>query len=232
MRSSPFYVRFGNFSGALPKKEKVVTVLLNGIDIGFKMRLSNSGEAYFLPEDYGKAFTPTPTANDGEGRTIIVETRNDENVRIDAENDAETLEHTSTMPKLENSALALKELGQNPPDSHSQNPQKNHRISSAPGLGEGIIRAPESSPLEDNISAWTEMSSSGSYMTSLEAACEERESMSVLSTDGDATELENDKDNETLTGLPEMSLNEEFTDDDSFQVITLTTDFIFLVCSD
>ncbi|CAN6327948.1 unnamed protein product [Urochloa humidicola] len=49
-RSTPWYVRFGKFQGALKGAEKVVTITVNGVEASFHMHLDNSGQAYFMCE--------------------------------------------------------------------------------------------------------------------------------------------------------------------------------------
>ncbi|KAK4781578.1 hypothetical protein SAY86_015680 [Trapa natans] len=54
-RSSPWYVRFGKFQGVLKTREKVVSIHVNGVDVGFHMYLDHKGEAYFVKEVDGCA---------------------------------------------------------------------------------------------------------------------------------------------------------------------------------
>ncbi|XVE55918.1 hypothetical protein DITRI_Ditri03aG0195700 [Diplodiscus trichospermus] len=49
-KSSPWYVRFGKFQGVLKRREKVVSIYVNGIEANFHMFLDHKGEAYFLRE--------------------------------------------------------------------------------------------------------------------------------------------------------------------------------------
>ncbi|CAM8998612.1 unnamed protein product [Rhodiola kirilowii] len=49
-KSSPWYVRFGKFQGVLKRREKVVSICVNGVDADFHMYLDHTGEAYFLEE--------------------------------------------------------------------------------------------------------------------------------------------------------------------------------------
>ncbi|XP_012071671.1 phosphatidate phosphatase PAH2 isoform X1 [Jatropha curcas] len=49
-KSSPWYVRFGKFQGVLKAREKVVTIVVNGIETNIHMYLDPRGEAYFLRE--------------------------------------------------------------------------------------------------------------------------------------------------------------------------------------
>ncbi|KAL4034268.1 hypothetical protein IC575_007401 [Cucumis melo] len=49
-KSSPWYVKFGKFQGVLKTKEKVVSIVVNGVEANFQMYLDHKGEAYFLRE--------------------------------------------------------------------------------------------------------------------------------------------------------------------------------------
>lgn len=49
MTSSPFHVRYGSLQ-IVKTKEKFVSILVNGTETSLKMRLSTSGDAYFLKE--------------------------------------------------------------------------------------------------------------------------------------------------------------------------------------
>ncbi|XP_023002649.1 phosphatidate phosphatase PAH2-like isoform X2 [Cucurbita maxima] len=49
-KSSPWYVRFGKFQGVLKAKEKLVNIIVNGVEANFAMCLDHNGEAYFLRE--------------------------------------------------------------------------------------------------------------------------------------------------------------------------------------
>lgn len=50
-KCTPWYVKFGKFQGVLKRREKIVTVSVNGKEAGFHMYLDHKGEAYFLKED-------------------------------------------------------------------------------------------------------------------------------------------------------------------------------------
>ncbi|CAN4122702.1 unnamed protein product [Withania somnifera] len=50
LKSSPWYVRFGNIQGVLKARENVVKVSVNGVEAGFCMNLDSRGQAYFLRE--------------------------------------------------------------------------------------------------------------------------------------------------------------------------------------
>eukprot|EP00242_Pyramimonas_sp_CCMP2087_P015238 CAMPEP_0198222862 /NCGR_PEP_ID=MMETSP1445-20131203/90028_1 /TAXON_ID=36898 /ORGANISM="Pyramimonas sp., Strain CCMP2087" /LENGTH=290 /DNA_ID=CAMNT_0043901523 /DNA_START=393 /DNA_END=1261 /DNA_ORIENTATION=+ len=47
-RCSPFYVRFGKYRGLFSRKERTVFLSVNGVQVEMTMRLSHSGEAYFV----------------------------------------------------------------------------------------------------------------------------------------------------------------------------------------
>ncbi|XP_031497137.1 uncharacterized protein LOC116262154 isoform X2 [Nymphaea colorata] len=49
-KSTPWYVKFGKFQGVLKRREKLVTVSVNGVEAEFHMFLDHKGEAYFLKE--------------------------------------------------------------------------------------------------------------------------------------------------------------------------------------
>ncbi|XP_022951702.1 phosphatidate phosphatase PAH2-like isoform X1 [Cucurbita moschata] len=49
-KSSPWYVRFGKFQGVLKAREKLVNIIVNGVEANFAMCLDHNGEAYFLRE--------------------------------------------------------------------------------------------------------------------------------------------------------------------------------------
>ncbi|CAN7091280.1 unnamed protein product [Brassica rapa subsp. narinosa] len=49
-KSSPWYVRFGKFQGALKNKRNLIKIEVNGLDSPFNMYLAHTGQAYFLRE--------------------------------------------------------------------------------------------------------------------------------------------------------------------------------------
>jgi phosphatidate phosphatase LPIN len=50
LKSTPFYARFGSFK-IIKSKEKIVSIKVNGIETDVKMKLSSSGDAYFLESE-------------------------------------------------------------------------------------------------------------------------------------------------------------------------------------
>ncbi|CAI5477496.1 unnamed protein product [Closterium sp. Yama58-4] len=58
LKSSPWYVRFGNFQGVLKRRERVVSIIVNEVEVDLHMFLDTNGEAFFLrhnPSDAGSA---------------------------------------------------------------------------------------------------------------------------------------------------------------------------------
>ncbi|GLJ48230.1 hypothetical protein SUGI_1018340 [Cryptomeria japonica] len=49
-KCSPWYVKFGKFQGVLKRREKIVSVAVNGEQADFHMYLDNKGEAFFWKE--------------------------------------------------------------------------------------------------------------------------------------------------------------------------------------
>ena len=49
LKSTPFHVRFGRFSGVLRPADKVVTIKVNDIEVPLQMKLGRSGEACVSP---------------------------------------------------------------------------------------------------------------------------------------------------------------------------------------
>ncbi|KAK9812760.1 hypothetical protein WJX72_003248 [[Myrmecia] bisecta] len=55
IKSSPFYVRFGKYTG-LRTADKKVQITVNGVDTDFHMHLGRTGEAYFVAADGDEGF--------------------------------------------------------------------------------------------------------------------------------------------------------------------------------
>lgn len=73
-KCTPWYVKFGKFQGVLKRREKIVSVCVNGEDAGFHMYLDHKGEAYFLKEvdsDEEEAiiFSPPSAPSSGDETT-------------------------------------------------------------------------------------------------------------------------------------------------------------------
>ncbi|CAH9054053.1 unnamed protein product [Cuscuta europaea] len=70
-KSSPWYVRFGKFQGVMQRKEKVVNLVVNGVEIDFHMYLGSDGQACFLSEvdvDEGDSLSsPPPSSGEDTG---------------------------------------------------------------------------------------------------------------------------------------------------------------------
>ncbi|KAH9320852.1 hypothetical protein KI387_015491, partial [Taxus chinensis] len=70
-KCSPWYVKFGKFQGVLKRREKIVTVGVNGEEAGFHMYLDHKGEAYFLKEvdsdeEENSIFSPPSAPSSGD----------------------------------------------------------------------------------------------------------------------------------------------------------------------
>lgn len=70
-KCTPWYVKFGKFQGVLKRREKIVSVSVNGEEAGFHMYLDHKGEAYFLKEvDFGEdetiIFSPPSAPSSGD----------------------------------------------------------------------------------------------------------------------------------------------------------------------
>ena len=72
LKSSPFHVRFGTLK-ILKTKEKIVNISVNGQNSELMMRLSSSGDAYFLQELKKQDLENTP---DYEKSNYVVERKN------------------------------------------------------------------------------------------------------------------------------------------------------------
>lgn len=72
-KSSPWYVRFGKFQGVLKTKEKVVNLIVNGVEANFQMYLDHKGEAYFLREvdvEEEPGLYPLSSGDEAEGKLL------------------------------------------------------------------------------------------------------------------------------------------------------------------
>eukprot|EP00250_Pteridium_aquilinum_P019961 c24645_g1_i1 orf=805-3201(+) len=71
-KSSPWYVKFGDFQGVLKSREKIVDIAVNDIPADFHMFLDNKGEAYFEKEvepDEGMCLAlPDASSSPGDNR--------------------------------------------------------------------------------------------------------------------------------------------------------------------
>lgn len=71
-KSSPWYVKFGDFPGVLKRREKIVDIAVNDVPADFHMFLDNKGEAYFEKEvesDEGMCLTlPDISSSSGDNR--------------------------------------------------------------------------------------------------------------------------------------------------------------------
>lgn len=70
-KSSPWYVRFGKFQGVLKTKEKVVNIIVNGVEANFQMYLDHKGEAFFLREvdvEGESGLYPSSSGDETEGK--------------------------------------------------------------------------------------------------------------------------------------------------------------------
>ncbi|XP_038884861.1 phosphatidate phosphatase PAH2-like isoform X2 [Benincasa hispida] len=72
-KSSPWYVRFGKFQGVLKTKEKVVSIVVNGVEANFQMYLDHKGEAYFLREvdvEGESGLYPSSSGDEADGKLL------------------------------------------------------------------------------------------------------------------------------------------------------------------
>eukprot|EP00240_Pyramimonas_obovata_P014444 CAMPEP_0118934272 /NCGR_PEP_ID=MMETSP1169-20130426/13733_1 /TAXON_ID=36882 /ORGANISM="Pyramimonas obovata, Strain CCMP722" /LENGTH=222 /DNA_ID=CAMNT_0006877155 /DNA_START=383 /DNA_END=1047 /DNA_ORIENTATION=+ len=70
-RSSPFYVRFGKYRGLFTRKERTVTLSVDGVQVDLTMRLSHSGEAYFTDPTAAEEGPLSPSKKSGTDEEVF-----------------------------------------------------------------------------------------------------------------------------------------------------------------
>eukprot|EP00250_Pteridium_aquilinum_P012127 c20525_g1_i1 orf=734-2614(+) len=66
-KSSPWYVKCGDFQGVLKRREKIVDISVNGVPADFYMLLNSRGEAYFEKEVEDAVLALPSTSSSSEG---------------------------------------------------------------------------------------------------------------------------------------------------------------------